>query len=142
MLRRSKHTLALALMVPLVASVGLTASGSSSSAAVSRQQSYNASFDAGRTGWYVSTPTRVSIVNRGVGGGKALKLVNRRTGQVVLAGRTSRSSGAGLSYAVTAWVRGNQPGVRGRLVLKEYRGRSPRTRSRGSLFGAAGARCP
>ncbi len=111
-------------MVPLVASVGISATGSSSSAAVSRQQSYNASFDAGRTGWYVSTPTRVSIVNRGVGGGKALKVVNRRTGQVVLAGRPSRSAGAGLNYSVTAWVRGNQPGLTGRLVLKEFKGTS------------------
>ena len=122
MFRRSKHTLALALMVPLVASVGLTAAGSSS-AAVSRQQSYNGSFNAGRTGWIISTPrTAVSIVGRGVGGGRALKVVNRSTGQVVLAGRQSRSAGAGLKYAVSAWVRTNQPGLQGRLVLKESRG--------------------
>ncbi len=122
MLRRSKHTFALALMLPLVAGVGLTAAGSSS-AAVSRQQSYNGSFDAGRTGWTFSTPrTAVSIVPRGVGGGNALKVVNRSTGQVVLAGRQSKSAGSGLEYAVSAWVRTNQPGLTGRLVLKETRG--------------------
>ena len=122
MLRRSKHTFALALMLPLVAGVGLTAAGSSS-AAVSRQQSYNGSFDAGRAGWTFSTPrTAVSIVPRGVGGGNALKVVNRSTGQVVLAGRQSKSGGSGLEYAVSAWVRTNQPGLTGRLVLKETRG--------------------
>jgi hypothetical protein len=122
MFRRSKHTFALALMLPLVAGVGLTAAGSSS-AAVSRQQAYNGNFNAGRIGWVVSTPrTAVSIVPRGVGGGNALKVVNRSTGQVVLAGRQSGSAGSGLKYAVSAWVRTNQPGLRGRLVLKETRG--------------------
>lgn len=122
MFRRSKHTLALALLVPLVASVGLTVAGSSN-AAVPGQQSFNGTFDAGRTGWVISTPrTAVSIVPRGVGGGNALKVVNRSAGQVVLAGRPSASGGAGMAYAVSGWVRTNQPGVRGRLVLKEYTG--------------------
>src|ERR1044071_8044826 len=64
MLQRTKQTLALSLMVPLVASVGITAASTSSSAAVTNQQSYNGSFNAGRAGWYFGTPhTRVSIVN-------------------------------------------------------------------------------
>jgi hypothetical protein len=89
----------------------------------SRQQSYNGGFEAGRTGWAVSTHrTKVSIVNRGVGGGKALKVVKRRTGGVLVVGRKSRSAGEGLKYTVSAWVRTNQPGVRGRLVLKETEG--------------------
>ncbi len=112
MLQRTKQTLALSLMVPLVASVGISAASTSSSAAVNHQQSYNGSFDAGRTGWYFGTSrTRVSIVNRGVGGGKAMKLVNRRTGQVVFAGRHIRSAGEDLTYDVSMWVRGNQPGL-------------------------------
>jgi len=118
---KSKNALAIALVLPIVASVGLTAAAPSSGA-VSRQQAYNGGFEAGRAGWAVTTPrTRLKVVKQGLSGSKAVKLSKRRPGPAGITGRSRaiRSTTAGAKYAVSAWVRTNQPGALGSLILRE-----------------------
>ncbi len=120
---RSKHlVLALAVM-PVVATLGLTAGAAPSNGAANRQQTMqNGNFDKGRVGWYASgTQSRLSIVKKGRGGSRAALLTQKRTGPAVLNSRSNiaRSSKAGQRYTVSAWVRTNQAGASGRMVLRE-----------------------
>jgi hypothetical protein len=112
----------MALMVPLVASLGIGAASPSSGAVTRTQHAHNGGFEAGRAGWVVNTPrTKLRVVQRGVGGSKALMLTNRRNGPASFRARQTLtdSTAAGQTYAVSAYVRTNQPGVVGRLVLRE-----------------------
>jgi hypothetical protein len=117
---RIKHhkALAVALVIPVVASLGLTAAAPSSGAV---SQTYNGGFEAGRAGWAVTTAgTRMKIVKKGVGRSKAAKLTTRRGGPVgLLSAKPVRSSAANQRYAVSAYVRTNNPGAVGRLVVRE-----------------------
>ncbi len=123
---KTKHALAMALVLPVVASAGLTAAAPSSGAGAS-QLAYNGGFEAGRSGWAVSTPrTRMRVVKAGVGGTRAMKLTKRRPGPAGTRSRAIRSTAAGQKYAVSAWVRTNQPGALGALSLRESAsGQSP-----------------
>ncbi len=116
---KTRNALAIALVLPVVASVGLTAAAPSSGAA-SSQQAYNGGFDAGRAGWALTTRrTKMRVVQAGVGGTRAMKLTKRRPGPAGTRSRAIRSSAAGQKYAVSAWVRTNQPGALGALALRE-----------------------
>jgi hypothetical protein len=114
-----KKTLAVALVVPVVAALGLSAAAPSSGAV--SQQAYNGGFEAGRAGWTVTTPgTKMKVVKKGIGGSRAAKLTTRRGGPVALAStRPARSAAANQRYVVSAYVRTNNPGAVGRLVVRE-----------------------
>ena len=133
---RTKLAAGLAV-VPMVASLGVTATAPSASAAMGRQQAYNGGFELGRTGWAATTPrTRTTIVKRGLAGSKAVKLTNRRYGHAVLVGRQNLVSPTtpGSKVEVTAYVRTNQRAVRGRMVLRQTGG--PRAVSTNKYFTA------
>jgi hypothetical protein len=118
---RSKKLLATLAVGPVVATLAFTAVPSG--AASNRQQTMsNGNFEHGRAGWAVgSARTRAAVVKLGYGGSHAMRLTKTRTGPAVLSSRSNvaRSARAGQRYTVTALVRTNQPGVRGRLVLRE-----------------------
>ena len=82
----------------------------------------NGGFEHGRAGWAVGTArTKATVVKLGYHGGSAMRLTNRRSGPAILNSRSNvaRSVKAGQRYTVTALVRTNQPGLHGRLVLRE-----------------------
>ncbi|MET0838609.1 MAG: carbohydrate binding domain-containing protein, partial [Marmoricola sp.] len=111
-----------ALVISVMATGALAATAPVASAAPSRVETMsNGDFDLGRAGWYARTATtKVTIVNRGRGGSKAAQLSNRRSGRVVLdSRRVARSTDAGESYTVSAFVRSTQRGAVGRMVLRE-----------------------
>src|SRR5689334_11682658 len=118
---RPTKVLATLAVVPMVAALGLSAAPSG--AASNRQQTMsNGNFEHGRTGWAVGTArTKATVVKLGYHGGSAMKLTNRRSGPAILNSRANvaRSTAAGQRYSVTALVRTNQPGLHGRLVLRE-----------------------
>src|SRR4051812_29103785 len=118
---RSKKVLATLAVIPVVATLGVSAAPSG--AASNRQQTMsNGGFEHGRTGWAVGTArTHASVVKLGYRGGMAMRLTNRRSGPAILVSRANvaRSAKAGQRYTVTALVRTNQPGLRGRIVLRE-----------------------
>jgi len=138
---RSKKVVATLAVVPVVASLGLSAAPSG--AATSRQQTMsNGNFEHGRTGWVINTPrTRSAVVSHyGYGGGHALKVVNRRPGRAVFSSHSNvaRTTKAGQHYTVSALVRTNQKGLRGRLALREgNKGRLVKNTVRG--FSANGS---
>ena len=119
---KTKSALAVALVLPIVASVGLI-NAAPSSGAVSRQLAYNGGFEAGRAGWALTTRrTRLAVVQSGLGGTKAMKVTKvRRPGPAGVTGRPGaiRSSTARAKYVVSGWVRTNQPGAVGTLALRE-----------------------
>ncbi len=121
---KTKSAFAVALVLPLVASVGVITAAAPSSAAVSRQLAYNGGFEAGRTGWALTTrKTRLTVVTGGLSGSRAMKLSKvRRPGPAGATGRAVRSNVARAKYVVSAWVRTNQPGALGTLALRETAG--------------------
>ncbi len=115
-----RNALATALLLPLVASVGIGASAPSSGAVTRTQTAHHGTFEAGRTGWVATSPrTHVKVVKRGQGGSKALMLSNGRSGPASFSAPTIDSTGAGQKYKVFAFVRTDQPGAVGRLTLRE-----------------------
>ena len=57
----------------------------------------------------------------GVSGSKGVKITKTRTGPAILSSRSNvaRATKAGQRYTVSAYVRTSQPGLRGRVVLRE-----------------------
>ncbi len=119
---RYKKYVAIMAVVPVVASLGLTSAAPSTAAGNRQQVMKNGNFEKGRSGWVVGSPrTKAVVVKQGLRGSKAVRLSKARTGPAILSSRSNvaRSAKAGARYTVSAYVRTNQPGVRGRLVLRE-----------------------
>ncbi len=120
---RTKHLVVALAVMPVVATVAVGSTATSSSAVANRQQTMsNGNFDKGRVGWATSSAgTRLSIVKKGRGNTRAALLTQRRTGPAILNSRSNvvRSAKAGQRYTVSAWVRTSQAGASGRLVLRE-----------------------
>jgi hypothetical protein len=119
---RSKKMVATLAMVPVVATVGLSSAAPSGAASTRQQTMSNGNFEHGRTGWAVGSPrTKAAVVRLGYAGSKGMRLTKTRTGPAILSSRSNvaRSPKAGQRYTVSALVRTSQPGVRGRLVLRE-----------------------
>jgi hypothetical protein len=118
---RSRKIVATLAVVPVATTLALTASPTGAAANRTNTMS-NGGFEHGRSGWVVgSARTGGAVVRAGYHGGMAMKLTNRRTGPAILASRANvaRSPRAGQRYTVTALVRSTQPGVRGRMILRE-----------------------
>jgi cellulase (glycosyl hydrolase family 5) len=120
---RTKHLVVALAVMPVVATVAVGSTATSSSAVANRQQTMsNGNFDKGRVGWATSSAgTRLSIVKKGRGNTRAALLTQRRTGPAILNSRSNvvRSAKAGQRYTVSAWVRTSQAGASGRMVLRE-----------------------
>ena len=119
---RTKKYVATLAVVPVVATLGLSAAAPSGAASNRQQTVSNGTFEHGRTGWVVGTPrTKATIAKFGVSGSRGVKLTKTRTGPAILSSRSNvaRATKAGQRYTVSAYVRTNQPGLRGRVVLRE-----------------------
>ena len=118
---RPKKILATVAVMPVIASLAFVAAPSGA-ASNTQQTMSNGGFEHGRAGWAVGTArTKATVVKLGYHGGSAMQLTNRRSGPAILNSRSNvaRSVKAGQHYTVTALVRTNQPGLHGRLVLRE-----------------------
>ena len=118
---RPKKILATVAVMPVIASLAFVAAPSGA-ASNTQQTMSNGGFEHGRAGWAVGTArTKATVVKLGYHGGSAMRLTNRRSGPAILNSRSNvaRSVKAGQRYTVTALVRTNQPGLHGRLVLRE-----------------------
>jgi hypothetical protein len=118
---RPKKVMATVAVIPVIASLAFIAPPTGA-ASNTQQTMSNGGFEHGRTGWASGTArTRATVVKLGYHGGSAMRLTNRRSGPAILNSRSNvaRSPRAGQRYTITALVRSNQPGLRGRLVLRE-----------------------